>query len=77
MQSALTPAQGAIGISILVFAQQFLASVFITVANTIFQVSLASDVARLAPSVNAADASAAGGSAEAVWARKSFITFNS
>lgn len=70
MQSALPPKHGAIGISVIIFFQQFLSAVFITVANTIFQVSLASEVARLAPSVSPADASAAGGSAEAVRTRE-------
>ena len=66
VQSALEPSQGAIGISVLVFCQNIMSSVFITVANTVFQTSLAREVVQLAPSVSPSAAAAAGGSAEGV-----------
>ena len=66
MQSALPPSQSAIGISVLVFCQNIMSSVFITVANTVFQTSLAREVVQLAPSISPAAAAAAGSSGEAV-----------
>ena len=66
VQSTLPPSQSAIGISVLVFCQNIMSSVFITVANTVFQTSLAREVVRLVPSVSPAAAAAAGGSAEGV-----------
>ena len=66
VQSALEPSQGAIGISVLVFCQNIMSSVFITVANTVFQTSLAREVVQLVPTVNPSAAAAAGGSAEGV-----------
>ena len=60
MQSALPPSQSAIGISVLVFCQNIMSSVFITVANTVFQTSLAREVVQLAPSISPAAAAAAG-----------------
>ncbi|KAI1499758.1 putative MFS multidrug transporter [Biscogniauxia marginata] len=66
IQHALPPSQSAIGIAFLVFCQNFLAAVFVVVANTIFTETLSQAIVELAPSVDPAAAMAAGGSAEAV-----------
>lgn len=66
IQNFLPPQQIAVGNSFIVFCQNILGAVFVTVANTIFQESLVSGIAKHAPSVNAQAAIAAGGSAEAV-----------
>lgn len=66
LQNSLTPAESAVGIAFLIFCQNFAAAVFSVVANTIFTQTLLKQIATLAPSVNPADALAAGGSAAAV-----------
>ncbi|XXH00029.1 hypothetical protein Hte_006370 [Hypoxylon texense] len=66
LQNSLTPAESAVGIAFLIFCQNFSAAVFSVVANTIFTQTLLKQIAKLAPSVNPADALAAGGSAAAV-----------
>lgn len=66
MQHYLPPSQAAVGISIPVFVQNLFGAVFITVANTIFQSTLRSEITAHVPSVNPEAAIAAGGSADAV-----------
>ncbi|KAH8682671.1 efflux pump protein [Xylariales sp. PMI_506] len=55
-----------VAIAFQIFCQNMLGSVLLTVASVIFTQSLDSQLAQYAPSVTAADASAAGGSADAV-----------
>lgn len=64
--AALPPKQVATGNAILIFSQNFLGAVFITIANTIFQESLTNNITANVPGVSPEDAIAAGGSASAV-----------
>ncbi|KAI0598793.1 major facilitator superfamily domain-containing protein [Biscogniauxia sp. FL1348] len=66
IQQALPPSQSAVGVAFLVFCQNFLAAVFVVVANTIFTETLAQEIVEFAPSVDPAAALAAGSSAAAV-----------
>lgn len=66
IQHHLPAKQAAIGNSFLVFCQNFGGAVIITIANTIFQESLKSNIESYAPDVSPEDAVAAGGSADAV-----------
>lgn len=56
----------AVGTSFIVFTQNILGAIFITVGNTIFQESLKSSIRAHAPSISPSEAVEAGGSAEAV-----------
>jgi hypothetical protein len=66
IQNTLTPAQSAIGLTLVVFSSNLAGAVFTVLGNTIFQTSLKSDISVLAPSVSPDAALAAGGSAAAV-----------
>lgn len=66
IQNNLPPTEIAIGSSILIFIQNFLAAVFIVVGNTLFQEALVGSIRDNVPSVDPVSAIAAGGSAEAV-----------
>jgi hypothetical protein len=56
----------AVGTSFLVFSQNMFAAIFVTIANTVFQESLRSNILSHAPGVSPEAAIAAGGGAEAV-----------
>lgn len=64
--AALPLSQVATGNAILIFTQNFLGSVFVTIANTIFQESLTNNIMNNVPGVSPEAAIAAGGSASAV-----------
>ncbi|KAH7329422.1 major facilitator superfamily-domain-containing protein [Stachybotrys elegans] len=66
MQSTLPLKEASVGTSFLVFCQNFLTAVAVTIANVIFQETLVSSISANAPGVDVDAAVAAGGSAEAV-----------
>ena len=66
IQHALSPKEAAIASSFLIFTQNFFASIFVTIGNTIFQESLRSNIAAHVPGITPDEAIAAGGSAQAV-----------
>ncbi|CAM1504637.1 Fc.00g022280.m01.CDS01 [Cosmosporella sp. VM-42] len=66
IQNFLPPSQTAVGNSTLVFFQNLFSAIFVTIANTIFQSTLRSEITTYVPSVNPEAAIAAGGSADAV-----------
>ncbi|KAK8041168.1 hypothetical protein PG994_014175 [Apiospora phragmitis] len=68
IQSALQPAQIPVGMSAMIFAQNFSAAVFTVVAATIFTTSLEAEVTARVPSIPPAAVSAAGASGAAVQA---------
>lgn len=65
-QNEVTDAQVPVAMALLIFAQNFAGAVFLIVANVVYDQSLKSEIPKLAPSVTAAEALSAGGSASAV-----------
>ncbi|KAK7966150.1 MFS multidrug transporter [Apiospora aurea] len=68
IQNALQPAQIPVGMSAMIFAQNFSAAVFTVVAATIFTQSLEAEITVRAPSIPPAAVSAAGASGDGVQA---------
>lgn len=66
IQATLPRKMAAVGNSFLVFCQNIFGAIFITVANTIFQESLRSDISSSVPGISPEAAIAAGGSSQAV-----------
>ncbi|VUC33681.1 unnamed protein product [Clonostachys rosea] len=66
LQNQLPADEIAVGTSFLIFCQNIISSIFVTVANTIFQESLRSRITDNAPGVSPEQAIQAGGSADAV-----------
>ncbi|KAK2612663.1 hypothetical protein QQS21_001280 [Conoideocrella luteorostrata] len=66
IQTALPPKMAAVGNSFIVFSQNFLGAILITIANIIFQETLRAKIAANIPGISSEAAIAAGGSAEAV-----------
>ncbi|CAH0044807.1 unnamed protein product [Clonostachys solani] len=66
LQNQLPADEIAVGTSFLIFCQNIISSIFVTIANTIFQESLRSRITNNAPGVSPEQAIQAGGSADAV-----------
>ncbi|CAH0034689.1 unnamed protein product [Clonostachys rhizophaga] len=66
LQNTLPADEIAVGTSFLIFCQNIISSIFVTIANTVFQESLRSRITNNAPGVSPEQAILAGGSADAV-----------
>lgn len=66
LQNNVKPSELAVANAILIFGQNFLAAVLVTVGNTVFHEGLVSSIKANVPSIDSQAAIAAGGSAEAV-----------
>lgn len=62
----MKPSEIAVANAILIFVQNFLAAVLVTVGNTVFHEGLVAEIKANVPSIDSQAAIAAGGSAEAV-----------
>uniref|UniRef100_A0A8H7NN52 Major facilitator superfamily (MFS) profile domain-containing protein n=1 Tax=Bionectria ochroleuca TaxID=29856 RepID=A0A8H7NN52_BIOOC len=66
LQNTLPADEIAVGTSFLIFCQNIISSIFVTIANTVFQESLRSRITNTAPGVSPEQAILAGGGADAV-----------